>query len=93
MRKELPDYARLDLSKKVRDEAHLLSEDMRREQQRLKWEEEEREAMQNPIQDIHYQNVMHEGMLTSSFKSLLNRTALSSTISFLIIILNVFQME
>ena len=37
----------------------LLSDDMRREQQRLKWEEEEQSLRDKA--DIHYQDVLFEG--------------------------------
>lgn len=67
MRKDLPKNGTLDPdsenNKKLDPmQAHLLSEDMRREHQRQLWEEEEREAMKNPTKDIHYQNVLFNGM-------------------------------
>ncbi|KAG1714813.1 Coiled-coil domain-containing protein 174 [Nymphon striatum] len=64
IRKDLPENTTLDPNsennKKLDPmQAHLLSEDMRREHQRKLWEEEEREAMENPVRDIHYQNVLY----------------------------------
>lgn len=39
----------------------LLSEDMRRELQRQKWEKEEEEAMKGPVGPVHYQNIQFDG--------------------------------
>ncbi|XP_078000847.1 coiled-coil domain-containing protein 174-like [Glandiceps talaboti] len=38
----------------------LLSDDMRREMLRKKWEEDEEEAMKKPTGPVHYENVRHE---------------------------------
>lgn len=44
----------------------LLSDDMRREQQRLKWEEEEAKLQRKS--DIHYQDVLFDGKSMSCGK-------------------------
>ena len=48
----------------------LMSADMIREEQRLKWEAEEQEAVNGPV---HYANVQHNGQ--PSFISHITRTA------------------
>ena len=39
----------------------LLSEDMRRELVRQKWEQEEEELANKPVGPVHYQNVRFDG--------------------------------
>lgn len=39
----------------------LLSEDMRREMQREKWEMEEEEQMKRPVGPIHYETIRDQG--------------------------------
>uniref|UniRef100_A0A8C9DQA0 Coiled-coil domain containing 174 n=1 Tax=Prolemur simus TaxID=1328070 RepID=A0A8C9DQA0_PROSS len=60
MRKDLPDLLEMDKNLQGRlfvspaNEKTLLSEDMRKELQRQKWEEEEREALKRPVGPVHY---------------------------------------
>ena len=39
----------------------LLSEDMRRELMRQKWEKEEEEALNKPVGPVHYQDIRFDG--------------------------------
>lgn len=39
----------------------LLSEDMRRELVRQKWEKEEEEAVNKPVGPVHYQDIRFDG--------------------------------
>ena len=41
----------------------LLSDDMRREIIRKKWEEEVQEALDKPVGPVHYQDIMFDGEL------------------------------
>ncbi len=43
-------------------EHHLLSDDMRREMLRQKWEKEEQEMLDGPAGPIHYANVQWDGL-------------------------------
>ncbi|CAN9511673.1 unnamed protein product [Ophioblennius macclurei] len=64
MKKDLPDFKRLDQDFKGKSgfisastDKTLLSEDMRRELQRQEWEREEEEAMKKPVGPIHYEDI------------------------------------
>ena len=40
----------------------MLSDDMRREMLRKKWEKEEEEAAKRPMGPVHYENVKYDGL-------------------------------
>uniref|UniRef100_A0A8C9DPU6 Coiled-coil domain containing 174 n=1 Tax=Prolemur simus TaxID=1328070 RepID=A0A8C9DPU6_PROSS len=67
MRKDLPDLLEMDKNLQGRlfvspaNEKTLLSEDMRKELQRQKWEEEEREALKRPVGPVHYADLRENG--------------------------------
>ncbi|XP_043934545.1 coiled-coil domain-containing protein 174 [Protopterus annectens] len=61
MRNDLPELLKMDKElqekRKTAEEKTLLSEDMRRELQRQKWEEEEQEALARPVGPLHYEDI------------------------------------
>ncbi|XP_068598789.1 coiled-coil domain-containing protein 174-like [Brachionichthys hirsutus] len=61
MKKDLPGFKQMDQDLQGNRIASLdktlLSEDMRRELQRLEWEKEEEEAMKRPVGPIHYEDI------------------------------------
>ncbi|XP_063071107.1 coiled-coil domain-containing protein 174 isoform X2 [Engraulis encrasicolus] len=64
LRKDLPDFQKMDQDfQKNRlgsGDKSLLSEDMRRENQREQWEREEEEAMKRPVGPIHYEDIREQ---------------------------------
>uniref|UniRef100_H3A3B5 Coiled-coil domain containing 174 n=1 Tax=Latimeria chalumnae TaxID=7897 RepID=H3A3B5_LATCH len=64
LRKDLPGLLKMDRNlrenREATEEKTLLSEDMRRELQRQKWEEEEKEALSRPIGPIHYEDIRNQ---------------------------------
>ncbi|NP_001234938.1 coiled-coil domain-containing protein 174 [Xenopus tropicalis] len=61
MKKDLPHLLKMDRELKGKssaaEEKTLLSDDMRREIQRQKWEQEEEEALNRPTGPIHYEDI------------------------------------
>ncbi|XP_062853080.1 coiled-coil domain-containing protein 174 [Trichomycterus rosablanca] len=61
LKRDLPEFQKMDEDLKNKRvlgaDRTLLSEDMRREMQREKWEMEEEEEMKKPVGPIHYENI------------------------------------
>lgn len=64
LRKDLPDFQKMDQDfQKNRlgsGDKTLLSEDMRRENQREQWQKEEEESMKRPVGPIHYEDIREQ---------------------------------
>ncbi|EDO42063.1 predicted protein, partial [Nematostella vectensis] len=63
LRKDLPDLQKRDRELNPRRSTSpptLLSDDMRREMMRQKWEKQEQEAMERPVGPVHYQNIQYD---------------------------------
>ena len=65
LRKDLPQMKEKDEKVKLKSleesKLTLLSDDMRREMIRKRWEEEVQEALDKPVGPVHYQDILFDG--------------------------------